>query len=75
MTAGETYSAAALQNGVVAINHLRQQVAATFPRMGAVTSSAPAVGTVTFTSSQATGFFAVTTSSGFVGYVPIYPSS
>jgi hypothetical protein len=33
------------------------------------------VGAVTFTSSQSTGFMAVTTSSGFTGYVPIYPSS
>jgi hypothetical protein len=76
MTAGETYSAAALQNGVVAINHLRQQVAATFPRMGSV-SVAPrgSGGTITFTSSQAVAFMPVTTSSGFVGYVPIYPSS
>jgi hypothetical protein len=67
MTAGETYSAAALQNGVVAVNRVRQQVARIFPQMGAVTSSSPAVGTVTFTSSQAVGFMSVTTSSGFVG--------
>jgi hypothetical protein len=66
---------AALQNSVVAINRVRQQVAATFPRMGTVTSSAPAVGAVTFTSSQATGFLSVTTSSGYVGWIPTYPSS
>jgi hypothetical protein len=75
MTAGETYSAAALQNGAVAVNQLRRQLAAIFPQAQAVTSSAPAVGAVTFDSSLATGFIAVTTSSGFVGWVPVYPSS
>jgi hypothetical protein len=76
MAGGLSDILAALQNGVVAINRVRQQVAATFPRMGSV-SVAPrgSGGTITFTSSQAVAFMPVTTSSGFVGYVPIYPSS
>jgi hypothetical protein len=44
MTVGLSNILAALQNGVVATNRVRQQVAATFPRAGAVSSSAPVPG-------------------------------
>jgi hypothetical protein len=67
---------AALQNGVTALNGLRTQVRATFPQISEFSAAARgSVGAITFTSSQSTGFMAVTTSSGFTGYVPIYPSS
>jgi hypothetical protein len=67
---------AALQNGVSAVNRLARQIARTFPGAGAtVTSSAPGVGDITFDSSLAVGFLAVTTSSGAVAYVALYPSS
>jgi hypothetical protein len=67
---------AALQNGVVAVNGLKNQLATTFPQATTVSTAVRgSVGAVTFTSSQATGFMAVTTSSGFVGYVALYPSS
>jgi hypothetical protein len=66
----------ALQNGAVAVNGLSRQVATTFPQRGAFsTAPSAAVGVVTFTSSQTIGFIPVTTSSGFTGYVPLYPSS
>ena len=64
------------QNAVQAINNLAQTFASFFPQ---VTSTSTAVrgsdGTIVYNSSLATAFLAVTTSSGFVGYVPIYPSS
>jgi hypothetical protein len=66
---------ATLQNGVSAINGLRTRIATTFPQVGTVSSAAGSVGAISFTSSQATGFLAVTTSSGAVGYVALYPSS
>lgn len=65
-----------LTNGVNAINSLRSGLLAIFPQSTTVSTAARGtVGTVTFTSSQATGFLAVTTSSGFTGYVALYPSS
>lgn len=67
---------AAIQNGVVAINRLSDQLADTFPQATSVSTLARgSVGAVTFTSSQAIGFLAVETSSGFTGYVALYPSS
>lgn len=67
---------AALQNGVVAINSLRTQLAAVFPQATTVSTAARgSAGTITYDSSLATGFLAVTTSSGFTGYVALYPSS
>jgi hypothetical protein len=65
----------ALQNGVAAVGHLRRTVAGIFPQSTPVTSSAPGVGEIVFNSSQATGFLAVTTSSGFTGWIAVYPSS
>lgn len=67
---------AAMLNGVDAINRLRSQIATTFPQATTVSTAARgSVGTITFTSSQAVGFMAVETSSGFTGYVALYPSS
>lgn len=63
-----------LQQGVQAINNLRTTVSTVFPQITSTSTSAPAtVGTVTFTSSEASFFMLVTTSSGFTGKVPIYP--
>lgn len=67
---------ATLQNGVTAIYKLQQQLAATFPQATLVSTAARgSVGSITFSSSQAVGFLSVTTSSGFAGWVAIYPSS
>lgn len=64
----------ALQNGVQAINGLNSTLTNTFLQQGTVVSSAVATtgSTVTFTSSQAAGFLAVTTSSGAAYYLPVY---
>ena len=67
---------ASLQNGVTAINGLRTQVRTTFPQRGEFSTAARgSLGAVTLDASQAIGFMPVTTSSGFIGYVAIYPSS
>lgn len=64
----------AIQNGVQAIQSLNSRLATTFLQQGTVISSAitTANSTVTFGSSQAAGFIAVTTSSGASGYIPWY---
>jgi FlaG/FlaF family flagellin (archaellin) len=63
-----------LQQGVQAINNLAGTVKAIFPQVTGTSSKAPATaGSVTFTSSEASLFILVTTSSGFTGKVPIYP--
>lgn len=63
-----------LQQGVQAINNLRATIGTIFPQVTGSSTSAPAtIGTITFTSSEATMFQLVTTSSGFTGKVPIYP--
>jgi hypothetical protein len=67
---------ATLQNAVPAINKLMRQFATTFPSISDFsTALRGSLGTVTLDASAPVGFIAVTTSSGFVGYVPIYPSS
>ena len=67
---------ASLQNGATAVNSLSKQVAATFPRQGTFSAAARgSLGGVTLDASQALGFMPVTTSSGYVGYVALYPSS
>ena len=63
-----------LQQGVQGINNLTSKIASIFPQVTGSSTSAPATtGTITFTSSEATGFFLVTTSSGFTAKVPFYP--
>ncbi len=64
----------ALQNGVTAIQELNTRLQTTFLQQGTVVSSAitTANSTITFSSSQAAGFIAVTTSSGVAGYLPWY---
>lgn len=63
-----------LQQGVQAVNNLRSTISTVFPQITSTSTSAPATaGTVTYTSSQASFFMLVTTSSGFTGKVPIYP--
>ncbi len=65
---------ATVQQGVTAINNLRSTIATVFPQITSTSTSAPATaGTITFTSSEASYFMLVTTSSGFTGKVPIYP--
>ena len=67
---------ASLQNGAVAINGLTTQVRATFPKRGEFSAAARgSLGGVTLDASAPVGFFPVTTSSGFAGYVALYASS
>ena len=65
---------AAIQNGVTAINNLSQKLDTTFLQQGVIVSTAIATtgSTITFNSSQAAGFIAVTTSSGASYYLPAY---
>lgn len=65
---------AAIQQGVQAINSLNNRLSTTFLQSGTVVSSAVATtgSTITFTSSQAAGFLAVTTSSGASYYLPLF---
>lgn len=63
-----------LQQGVQAVNNLTIKISTVFPQITSTSTSAPAaLGAVTFTSSEASFFMLVTTSSGFTGKVPIYP--
>ena len=62
----------ALQNGVQAINGLRTQLSNIFPQATAFSTTAATAGTITFTSSQATGFLSVVTSSGATVKVAVY---
>ena len=64
----------ALQNGVNAVQDLNSRLATTFLQSGTVVSSAitTANSTITFSSSQAAGFMAVTTSSGVAYYFPVF---
>ncbi len=65
---------ATLQSGVTAINNLTTTIKTVFPQITSTSTSAPTtIGTITFTSSEASFFLLVTTSSGFTGKVPIYP--
>lgn len=63
-----------LQQGVQAVRGLSTTLSNTFLQQGTVVSSAitTAGSTITFSSSQAAGFIAVTTSSGAAGYLPWY---
>lgn len=65
---------ATMQTGVQAIQSLNSRLSTTFLQQGTVISSAitTANSTVTFGSSQAAGFIAVTTSSGAAGYIAWY---
>ncbi len=63
-----------LQQGVQGINNLTAQIKTTFPQATTSSTSAPAtVGTITFTSSEASGFLLVTLSSGVTVKMPYYP--
>jgi len=74
MGASLTDLLSAMQNGVTAIQGLSTKLGTTFLQSGTVVSSAVATtgSTITFTSSQAAGFIAVTTSSGAAYYLPVY---
>jgi hypothetical protein len=67
---------ATLQNAVRSIHGLTRQIATTFPSISEFsTAGRGSLGGVTLDASAPVGFIAVQTSSGLVGYVPIYPSS
>lgn len=62
----------ALQNGVQAIRGLNTTLGNVFPQATAYSTTAATAGTITFTSSQATGFISVITSSGATVKVAVY---
>jgi len=63
-----------LLNGVQAINRLTTTIGSIFPQVTVSSSAAPgSLGNITFTSSEASGFLLVTTSSGATVKVPFYP--
>ena len=63
-----------LQQGVTAINNLTTQIRTTFPQATTSSTAAPATaGTITFTSSQASGYLLVALSSGVTVKFPYYP--
>ena len=66
---------AALQNGVTAINNLAIQLNTTFPPLTDPSSTTPAVGTITYSSSLVAAFGSVTTSSGGTYRIALLPSS
>lgn len=62
-----------LQQGVQAINNLTTTIATVFPQVTSASTAGPsAAGTVTFSSSLATGFMLVELSSGTTVKVPFY---
>lgn len=62
-----------LQQAVQAVNNLEIAIRAVFPTVTVQSTAAPsAVGTITFTSSQATGFMLIALSSGTTVKVPFY---
>jgi hypothetical protein len=63
-----------LQQGVQGINNLRASIITIFPQLTGTSTTAPSsAAAITFTSSEAAGFFLVTTSSGYTAKVPFYP--
>ncbi len=66
---------AALQNGVSAISDLRLQLRDSFPSITTLSTTAPAAGTLTYSSSQVTAFGLVQTSSGGTYRIALLPSS
>lgn len=62
----------AMQQGVVAINELNITMQTIFPQATAYSTTAATAGTITFTSSQATGFVSILTSSGATVKVAVY---
>lgn len=63
-----------LQQGVQALNNLTTQLTNSFPQVTTSSTSAPAaLGSITFTSSEATGFLLVALSSGKTVKIPYYP--
>jgi len=60
-----------INNAVTAINKLTNQVKTTFPQASALSTSVTS-GNATFTSSQASQFLTVVTSSGGSYKVPLY---
>lgn len=63
---------AAIQNLVVATETQTAVLQTIFPQATAFSTTAGVAGTITFTSSQATGFISVVTSSGATVKVPTY---
>lgn len=62
-----------MQQGVQAINNLATQIGVIFPSVTAASTAAPsAAGTISYSSSLATGFMLIELSSGTTVKVPFY---
>ena len=62
-----------MQQGVQAINNLATQIGVIFPSVTATSSASPsAAGTISYSSSLATGFMLIELSSGVTVKVPFY---
>jgi len=66
---------AAMQNGVTAINNLKNQLATSFPSITVPSTTAPANGAITYSSSLVSAFGLVQTSSGGTYRIALLPSS
>ena len=65
----------ALKNGVVAINNLNFTLQTVFPPITEPSTTTPAVGTITYSSSLVAAFGLVSTSSGATYRIALLPSS
>ncbi len=62
-----------MQQGVQAINNLKTAISSVFPSVTVQSTAAPsAAGTITYSSSLATGFMLISLSSGVTVKVPYY---
>lgn len=62
----------AFQNGVQALRAINTTLGNVFPQATAYSTTAATAGTITFTSSQATGFISIVTSSGATVKIACY---
>ena len=63
-----------MQQGVQAINNLATQIGLVFPSVTAASTAGPsAAGTISYSSSLATGFMLIELSSGTTVKLPFYP--
>jgi len=65
----------ALQNGVEAIQGLNSRLATSFPPITTLSTSSPAAGTLSYSSSLVTAFGLVQTSSGGTYRIALLPST
>lgn len=75
MAAGLGDILSAIQNAVTAINGVTDQIRTSFPPITTLSTTAPAAGTLAYSSSLVTAFGLVQTSSGGTYRIALLPSS